>query len=467
MVWPCGSNTDGLSVTKTRALRMRRSRPRLRPRSSARTRGRRSRRRSAAARSRSNARSISAGEQHARRRRRSASSSALKSRCSCERRAWRCAAPTRRPARARRRVCASSSSTGPENTTPRERVEVLAHALRVHDHARDDPREAAQHVIERDEAVGQDDALDRRVRDVALVPERDVLERRRGVGREAAARGRRSARSRSGCACAASPTSPSGPCANGSSTSPISVFCRPRISSANFSSDAAVIASAASSSACRSRWMTCDDDRRRLEAEPRGRRPPRSTGAGARTCRPRPRACRRAPSRARAAHALEVAADLRVPERQLQAERHRLGVDAVRAADHRRAPVLLGARSRTASASASRSVEDQVARLAHLQRLRRVDDVRRGQAEVQPARRRPDLLGHRRRERDHVVLGGLLDLVDARDVERARARGCRAPRRRARCRPSAIASVAASLHLQPGLVPALRRSRCAPISGCV
>ena len=34
------------------------------------------------------------------------------------------------------------------------------------------------------------------------------------------------------------------PFANGSSTSPISVFWRPRISSANFSSDAAVIASA-------------------------------------------------------------------------------------------------------------------------------------------------------------------------------------------------------------------------------
>ena len=48
------------------------------------------------------------------------------------------------------------------------------------------------------------------------------------------------------------------PLANGSSTSPISVFCSPRISSANFSSDAAVMASADSSSACRSRWMTCD-----------------------------------------------------------------------------------------------------------------------------------------------------------------------------------------------------------------
>ena len=45
----------------------------------------------------------------------------------------------------------------------------------------DDPREAPQHVIERDEAVGQNHALDRRVRDVALVPERDVLERRLAV----------------------------------------------------------------------------------------------------------------------------------------------------------------------------------------------------------------------------------------------------------------------------------------------
>ena len=42
-------------------------------------------------------------------------------------------------------------------------------------------REAPQHVVERDEAVGQDDPLDRRVRDVALVPERDVLEGRHEV----------------------------------------------------------------------------------------------------------------------------------------------------------------------------------------------------------------------------------------------------------------------------------------------
>ena len=58
-------------------------------------------------------------------------------------------------------------------------IQVLAHPIRIDDHAGDDAREPPQHVIERDEAVGQDHALDRRMRDVALVPERDVLEARR------------------------------------------------------------------------------------------------------------------------------------------------------------------------------------------------------------------------------------------------------------------------------------------------
>ena len=38
---------------------------------------------------------------------------------------------------------------------------------------------------------------------------------------------------------------------------------------------------------------------------------------------------------------------------------------------------------------------------------------------MQPARRRSDLLGDGGREGDDVVLGGLLDLFDARDVEAA------------------------------------------------
>ena len=83
----------------------------------------------------------------------------------------------------------------------------------------------------------------------------------------------------------------------------------------------------------------------------------------------------------------DVTLDLRVPERELQAERHRLGVDAVRAAHHRRAAVLLGTRAHRGGEL--REVgEDQVAGVAQLQRQRGVDDVGGGQAEVEPARRR-------------------------------------------------------------------------------
>ena len=105
-----------------------------------------------------------------------------------------------------------------------------------------------------------------------------------------------------------------------------------------------------------------------------------------------------------------------VPQRQLEAERHRLGVDAVGAADHRR-PAMLERALADGDGQRVQIGEDDVAGLAHLQRLRGVDDVRRGHPEVQPARRRPDLLGDRGGEGDDVVLRGPFDVLDARDVE--------------------------------------------------
>ena len=164
---PCGSNTDGLRVTNTRA-RIRRLPPE--------TLARRHDRRGEAARSdRTRVRSrpaVSTRPTSA-----SASSSSLKSRCSWNARiALRCthsyACSRDTPRRA------SSSSTVPGKHHAARPIQVLAHALGIDHHAGDDAREAAQHVIERDEAVGQDHALDRRMRDVALVPERVVLERR-------------------------------------------------------------------------------------------------------------------------------------------------------------------------------------------------------------------------------------------------------------------------------------------------
>ena len=59
---------------------------------------------------------------------------------------------------------------------PVGRVEVGAHPVRVHDEAPDEPGEAVEHVVEREEGVRENDSFSARVRDVALVPERDVLE---------------------------------------------------------------------------------------------------------------------------------------------------------------------------------------------------------------------------------------------------------------------------------------------------
>ena len=59
---------------------------------------------------------------------------------------------------------------------PVARVEVPPHSLRIDDETFDDPGEAVEHVVECEEGVGNDDALGGGLRDVALVPERDVLQ---------------------------------------------------------------------------------------------------------------------------------------------------------------------------------------------------------------------------------------------------------------------------------------------------
>jgi hypothetical protein len=55
-------------------------------------------------------------------------------------------------------------------------LEVASHPVGVDHEPLHDPGEAVEHVIEREERVRDDHALGRRLRDVALVPERHVLE---------------------------------------------------------------------------------------------------------------------------------------------------------------------------------------------------------------------------------------------------------------------------------------------------
>ena len=59
--------------------------------------------------------------------------------------------------------------------------DVLAHPLGPDDEPVDEAGHLHEHVVEQDRGVGQDHPLGRGVADVALVPERLVLERREGV----------------------------------------------------------------------------------------------------------------------------------------------------------------------------------------------------------------------------------------------------------------------------------------------
>ena len=209
------------------------------------------------------------------------------------------------------------------------------------------------------------------------------------------------------------------PLPNGSSTSPISVFCRPRISSANFSSDAAVMASAREQLRVPVALDDLRRDRRRLAG--RAARTRRASIDGSQVGEGADGARDLADADGRRGRGARARCRARSPRTRARASGRRSSARRARRASGRSSASAGAPRraSRTASASAVEVRQDQVARLAHLERLRGVDDVRRGEAEVQPARRRPDLLGHRRRERDDVVLRRLLDLLDAGDVERA------------------------------------------------
>ena len=216
------------------------------------------------------------------------------------------------------------------------------------------------------------------------------------------------------------------PRANGSSTSRTSVRARWRISSANRSSEAATSASAPSSSAWRSR---CEDLRRGgAGSRPRRSQAIRSTSGSIAAYVPT--APESLPTRvASSARASRVAAavELERPAGELEPERRRLGVDAVRAADRERRRGARSARATTAAKRAVEPVEHEPAGVLELERERRVDDVGRGQAVVEPAARRRRA-ARRPRRRTRPCRGASAP----RSPRRARASGGRARRGSAR-----------------------------------
>ena len=245
---------------------------------------------------------------------------------------------------------------------PVARLEVRAHPLGEDDEPLDEPGEAVEHVVEGEERVGEDDPLGGRVRDVALVPEGDVLEADLRVG-------------------AHDPREPADPL--GDDRVPL-VRHRRRALLALAERllhlshlGAREVADLGREPVERRRDererrqelrmpVARDDlrrDRLRLEAEPLAG-DPLELRVGDRVGADRAGELPEAHRLERAAQALAAALELERPAGELQPEGRRLGVDAVRAADADRLPVLLGPRRdcglrarrrpRAASAPASR-----------------------------------------------------------------------------------------------------------------
>ena len=150
--------------------------------------------------------------------------------------------------------------------------------------------------------------------------------------------------------------------------------------------------------------------RRRLEAEPlAGDALELGIGRGVRADGAGELADAHALERAR--DALPVPVELERPARELQPERRRLGVHAVRAAHLQRRAMLLGARDDDGERRVE-ALEDERAGGADLERERGVDDVGGGEAVVEPAALLAELLGDGVDEGGRVVVERRLELGD-------------------------------------------------------
>ena len=324
----------------------------------------------------------------------------------------------------------------------------------MHDQPVDDPAEAVEHVVEREERVRNHDPLRRGVRDVALVPERDVLQ----------------ADDRGAANYAREPGDPLGdlgvPLVRHRRRA-LHPGCERLLDLAHLrAGEVPDLGREPIERRGRERErreqlcmpVTRDHlgrDRLGLEAEPVAR-DALDLGVDRRVRSDGSRELADAALLERPPDAVACAVELERPAGELPAEGRRLGVDPVRAADADRVAVLL----REPNDRGERGfdpMDDQTACVADLQSERGVDHVRGRQAVVEPPALGADLLGHRVDERCEVVVGCLFDLGDTLGCRRCRAA---ANRRNVRDRddsqlgPSVQRS---QLHLEPAHQLALLR----------
>jgi two-component system, OmpR family, response regulator RegX3 len=288
-------------------------------------------------------------------------------------------------------------------------IEIRAHPLRIDDEAVDQPREPVEHVVESQERIGDDHSLGARVRDIPFVPERDVLEPDRRPSphdpREAADAlcddGIALMRHRRASFLCAAERLLNLPDLRPGEVPDLERESLERSGAEGQGREEPCVA------------VSRDDLRgHRLghEAEQAAGDPFHLRVASAVDA---DRACELpdADSRERALEAIRVALELECPAGDLRAEGDRLRVDTVRAPDHRRVPVFLGAPDNRGERSLD-PLEQEDARLPRLQGEGGVEDVGGREPEVEPAAVVAELLGNGVDEGGEVVLGALLDLRD-------------------------------------------------------
>ena len=202
-------------------------------------------------------------------------------------------------------------------------------------------RETAHHVVRELGRIGQHDTLDRRVRDVALVPQGDVLEPGLQIRPAAPATSPEIVSAEIGLRLCGIADEPFWPGLNPSRTSLTSVRCRCRSSTATASH---VVPDRRAGPEELGVAVARDHLRRRHrgQAERAADVTPRPRAGRSSRCRPRHSASSPTPASSAAVEPGAIAVDLQRPQRDLGTERRRLGVDAVGPADHHRVAVGAG-----------------------------------------------------------------------------------------------------------------------------